>query len=209
MGRVAEHAGAQVVVCLHVARRGPAKMRAWCSTAAHEHAMLGVRVRFPAPAPSSSDSTWLLHRALPDEDLMHLWGSGLSHLAVNEAPLRLRTFKSLPGAPDPGPCTRVQPCLASTAGGERYSDGPPVSMAAVASGSRADSYSVGPGSSPGRPTNFFDHFLAQGRERWTAPCVLSGSRAGPAGGGPASSNRWPQGTYAWRHDVKASIAHCR
>lgn len=76
------------------------QLRAWCSTAAHEHAMLEVRVRIPAPAPSSSASACRrCCPVLPDEDSMHLWGSGLTHLAVNEAPKRLRTFKSLPDAP--------------------------------------------------------------------------------------------------------------
>lgn len=74
-------------------------------------------------------------------------------------------------------------------------------MVAIPSGREPDSYSGGLGSSPGRPTTF----LAQGRELWTAPCALSGSRAGPAGGAPASTpRRWPQGTFARRHDVKAA-----
>lgn len=41
------------------------QMRAWCSTAAHEHAMLEVRVRIPAPAPSSSDSACVLRVCCP------------------------------------------------------------------------------------------------------------------------------------------------
>ena len=121
------------------------QMRAWCSTAAHEHAMLEVRVRVPAPAPVSSDSA-CTPRATSAHDVgatalracsarcelmktQRTWEGAaafpMRHLAVNEAPKRLRAFKSLPGAPITGPCTRVQPCLASTAGGERYSDGPP------------------------------------------------------------------------------------
>lgn len=159
------------------------QLRAWCSTAAHEHAMLEVRVRIPAPAPSSSASACRrCCPVLPDEDSMHLWGSGLTHLAVNEAPKRLRTFKSLPGAPITGPCTRVQPCLASTAGGERYSDGPPVDGRELESAEHRTLNPRGQGASPWRPTIF----LAQGRKQWTAPCVSSGSRAGLMSGGPAS-----------------------
>ncbi len=207
MCRAAETAGVQVVVCLHVERRGPAELRAWCSTAAHEHAMLEVRVRIPAPAPSSSASAWRrCCPVLPDEDSMHLWGSGRSHLAVNEAPIGLRTFESLPDAPPHiGPCTRVQPCLASTAGGERYSDGPPHDGRELESAEHRTLNPRGQGASPWRPTIF----LAQGRKQWTAPCVSPGSRAGLTSGGPTSSApRWPQGTHARRHDVKASIAHC-
>ena len=104
-----------------------------------------------------------------------------------------------------GPCTRVQPCLASTAGGERYSDGPPHDGRELESAEHRTLNPRGQGASPWRPTIF----LAQGCKQWTAPCVSPGSRAGLTSGGPTSSEpRWPQGTHARRHDVRASISRC-
>ena len=145
-----------------------------------------------------------LARVLSDEDATHLWGSGLTHLAVNEAPLRLRTFKSLPGAPDDGPCTRVQPCLASTVGGERYSDGPPPdgrelewqSFGLLLRGSGFKSLAANhlPRTEARAPDGSLCSVgLSRGSDGWRSGVAIDGRRD----------------HFDRRHDVKASIAHCR
>lgn len=106
----------------------PGRMRAWCLTAARESATLEVRIRIPAPAPfvnasrCVSSSTAVRSRmGGPCVDRETGW----ARLPVMQESIGPLLDGDQLDAPGFGPCTRVQPCLASTAGGERYSDGPP------------------------------------------------------------------------------------
>ena len=132
MCQVANTAGAQELSCLGDVRRGLARcgrgvQRQHMSTPCSKS---GFKSRRPHHLHRTAHCAPCFFRSVFCSMRVQRTCGGaaafpMRHLAVNEAPKRLRAFKSLPGAPITGPCTLVQPCLASTAGVERYSDGPP------------------------------------------------------------------------------------